>query len=860
MMEKNYDHAKIEEGKFDKWKQEKRFAASNDASDPRPTFSMIIPPPNVTGVLHIGHALDSVIPDIISRYKKLNGFDVSFVPGTDHAGIATQAKVEKLLRETNVSRYDLGREKFVEKVWDYKEQSQKTIHSQWKALGIGMDYDREAFTMDENTTKAVRKAFKELYDEGLIYQGERIINWDVELQTALSNIEVDHKDIPGKFYYFKYQVVGDPSKSFTIATTRPETMFGDVCVVYNPKDERYKGLEGKFVINPANGKKLPLLSDYYVDIEFGTGLMKCTPAHDPNDFNIAKRHNLKMPVCMNKDGTMNKLSGEFVGMDRYECRDKLVEKIKKEGNVVKIEDIVHSVGHSSRSHTIVEPTLSKQWFISMKPLADAVLKQQSNEKEKINFFPDRFEHIFSQWLEKTEDWCISRQLWWGHRIPIFTNKKTGEVVCSETDLDPEEWDQDTDVLDTWFSSGLSPMALCGWPDTNSVTFKKYYPLDLMVTGYDIIFFWVARMAFDAVHFSKKLPFKNVFIHGLVRDDQGRKMSKSLGNGIDPIVIIDEYGVDSLRYALATSVTPGLDMSFGYDKIKSSHVFLNKVWNASRFLMLNFKEDFKSQDVSKLNLNFVDQYLYKNFDDTLTNVRVNVEKFELGQAANYLYNFIYNVFCSNYIEEVKVDLNGEDEDRKNVVLNVLYDVLKKILVVLFPYAPFITEEIYSYLPEHLGSLYDETYPTELNGDYQDAEIGTQLVEMVKFVRKYKVDNKLNPSYKVELQIKASKDVGESLKPYLCKLSFADEFNLVDEAGESFRFFGEIGLNVSSKESAESVARIKNRIKKLKGELARSEHILANKNFLAKAPQSKIDEEKDKQVKYKAELEQYSKYYD
>ena len=858
MMEKNYNHTVIEKDKFDKWKNEHRFSASCDAKDKRPTFSMIIPPPNVTGVLHIGHALDSVIPDIISRFKRLNGFDVSFVPGTDHAGIATQAKVEKLLRMDNITRYDLGRTEFIKKVWAYKEKSQATIHNQWKALGIGMDYEREAFTMDEKTTKAVRKVFKKLYDEGLIYQGERIINWDVELQTALSNIEVEHKDIPGKFYYFKYVLADDPSRSFTIATTRPETMFGDVCVVYNPKDERYKDLEGKCVINPANGEKLPIIADYYVDIEFGTGLMKCTPAHDPNDFNIAKRHHLKMPVCMNKNGKMNELAGEFAGLDRYVCRKKLVEKIAKEGNVVKIENIVHSVGHSSRSDSIVEPTLSKQWFVSIKPLAQAALKLQKKASTKINFFPERFEKIFVQWLENAEDWCISRQLWWGHRIPIFTNKKSGEVVCSETDLDPKEWTQDSDVLDTWFSSGLSPLVLTGWPDEACPTFQKYYPLDLMVTGYDIIFFWVARMAFDAVHFSKKMPFKDVFIHGLVRDEQGRKMSKSLGNGIDPIEIIDKYGADSLRYALATTVTPGLDMSFGEEKIKASHIFLNKVWNASRFVIMNFEDNFVPLDVKKLKLNFVDQYLYKNFDETLINLTENIDKYELGQAANYLYNFIYNVFCSNYIEEVKIDLYGDSIERKQVVLSVLYDVLKKILIVLFPYAPFITEEIYSYLPCHKKSIYDEKYPKPLEGKYEEAELGEYLVEMIKFVRKYKVDNKLAPNYNVELSILATDEVSEEIRPYFEKLAFADEYTKVDQADKGFRFFGNIGVGVTSKESEEAVKRIKARIKVLKNELARSKHILTNPNFLAKAPQKKIDEEKEKQLKYQNELEQYAKY--
>lgn len=852
-MNKNYSHEEVERGKFDKWKAEKRFAASGDISDKRPTFSVIIPPPNVTGVLHIGHALDSVIPDIICRYKKLNGYDVSFVPGTDHAGIATQAKVEANLRTQGITRYDLGREKFLEEVWKWKEQSAETIHNQWKALCIGMDYDRERFTMDEKTSLAVRKAFKDLYDEGLIYQGVRIINWDVQLQTALSNIEVEHKDIPGKFYYFKYVLADNCNKSFVIATTRPETMFGDVCVVYNPKDKRYIGLEGKYVINPANGSRLPIIADPYVDISFGTGLMKCTPAHDPNDYEIAQRHHLEMPVCMKKDGTMNDICGKYAGIDRFICRDKLVEQIKAEGNLVKIEDVIHSVGHSERSHTIVEPMLSKQWFIKMKPLADAVMSLE-NTDQKICFFPKRFEKIFKKWLEDTQDWCISRQLWWGHRIPVFTNIKTGATVCSLTDLDPKEWKQDDDVLDTWFSSGLSPFALCEWPNTSSPYYKKYYPLDLMVTGYDIIFFWVARMAFDGVRFTKKLPFKNVFLHGLVRDDQGRKMSKSLGNGIDPIKVIDEYGVDSLRYALATAVTPGLDMSFGSEKIKASHVFLNKVWNASRFVIMNFPEGFKPADISTLKLNFIDEYLYKSLNSALNNVSINIEKFELGQAANYVYGFIYDVFCSNYIEEAKVDLNGDDQIRKNTVLSVLYDVMKKVLIILFPYAPCICEEIYSYLPLAKESIYEEAYPHYQKKVYRNAELGTDLVGMAHYVRQYKADNKLALTNKIELELTGNQAKGEKLMPYLSRLVFADSYKFVP-SDSTFRYFHDVGIKVSAQETAESQEKTAKRIQQLKDELVRSAKILGNPNFLAKASAEKIKEEKDKKVKYEEELSKY-----
>ncbi len=855
-MEKNYDHKQVEENKFEKWLKDGYFEASGDPSDPRPRFSMILPPPNITGVLHIGHALDTTIYDIFARYKKLNGYDVYFCPGTDHAGIATQAKVEGLLKEKGISRYDLGREKFIEKVYEWRNSTSSTIHNQWKALGIGMDFKNEAFTLDERTTLSVKKVFKQLYDEGLIYQGERIINWDVELQTALSNIEVEHKDIPGKFYYFKYRLADEPDKYFEIATTRPETMFGDVCVVFNPKDKRYQGYEGKYVINPANGEKIIMIADSYVDINFGTGLMKCTPAHDPNDFNIAKRHNLKMPICMNKDGTMNELAGKYSGQDRFACRDNLVKDIEARGDLIKIEDIVHSVGHSERSHTIVEPYLSKQWFIKMKPLADAVLELQSHKDTKINFFPHRFEKTFVNWLKNTEDWCISRQLWWGHRIPIYKNKETGELICSIEDLPKDKYEQDPDVLDTWFSSGLSPFVLCHWPDTEDPYFKRYFPLDLMITGYDILFFWVARMGFDAAHFTTKLPFKNCFLHGLVRDEKGRKMSKSLGNGIDPIEVINKYGVDSLRYALATSVTPGLDMSFGYEKIKQAHVFLNKIWNASRFVIMNFYEGFVPKDVSSIKLNSIDQYLFKNLDETIKNVRKNFDKYELGQAANYLYNFIYDVFCSNYIECVKADLNS---DRRDDVLSILYYVLKQVLVCIFPYAPFIAEEIYSYLPNAKKSIYEESYPTPSKRRYLKAKYGEIAVDAIKEIRKFKADNKLALTFKVDAEVYAKKSLAKELEPYLTCVGFLSSYKLVDKPTSTFRFFGnEFAIHVYSEKAENALKkRVEERIEELKKELERSAKILSNPNFIAKAPKEKVELEKQKQAKYQAELDSYLK---
>ncbi len=857
-MEKNYDHKLVEQGKFEMWNSDHYFQASYDVNDPKTPFSMIVPPPNITGVLHIGHALDTTIYDIFARYKKLHGYDVFFCPGTDHAGIATQAKVEANLREKNITRFDLGRKEFVKEVYKWKDQTSSTIHKQWAALGIGMDYSKERFTMDEKTNQAVLKVFKQLYDEGLIYQGERIINWDVQLQTALSNIEVEHKDIPGKFYYFKYRLADNPEKYFEIATTRPETMFGDVCVVFNPKDTRYTQYEGKYVINPANGEKLIMLGDYYVDKDFGTGLMKCTPAHDPNDFNIAKRHNLKMPVCMNKDGTMNAICGKYEGQDRYECRDNLVEQISSQGDLIKIDDIVHSVGHSERSHTVVEPYLSKQWFIKMEPLAKRVLELQKDKKTKINFFPSRFEKIFIQWLKNTEDWCISRQLWWGHRIPIYTNKQTGEVICSVTELDPNLYDQDEDVLDTWFSSGLSPFVLCNWPDMEDSLYKRYYPLNLMITGYDILFFWVARMAFDGAHFTNHLPFKNCFLHGLVRDSQGRKMSKSLGNGIDPIKVIDEYGADSLRYALATAVTPGLDMSFGMDKIVSSHTFLNKIWNASRFALMNFKEDFVyEEDITKLDLNFVDLYVLKHLNSTIKNVERNFDKYEIGQAANYLYLFIYDVFCSNYIEEIKADL--DNPSRRNTALNVLLYVLKSLLSMLFPYAPFISEEIYSYLPNHKKSIYLEKYPSVIK--IKNSSLGDNLVSIVKEIRSFKADNKLPLTYKVDLNVCTSKANFEKLKPYLLKVGMLKSINLIskNDVDNHYRFITKnIGLKVFSDELAQAnKARVEKRIAELKAEIERSTKMLSNPNFVNKAPKAKVDLEKQKLENYQHELDNYLK---
>ena len=634
-LDKKYDHKLVEEGKYDNWKSKGYFTAGDLSKKP---YCIVIPPPNVTGKLHIGHAIDTTIQDILIRYKKAKGYDALYLPGMDHAGIATQAKIDAKLREQGTNRYELGREKFLEVAWDWKKEYAGFIHDQWKTMGLALDYSRERFTLDEGLSNAVKKVFVTLYNKGIIYRGEKIINWDPVQRTALSNIEVVYKDDPGKFYYFKYFIEGT-DQFLEVATTRPETMFGDVCVVVNPNDERYKNVIGKRVINPANDELLPIIADEYVDIEFGTGAMKCTPAHDPNDFIIGEKYGFPHPICMNDDGTMNSLSGKYVGQDRMVCRDNLVKDIEKKGCLIKIEDIVHQVGHSERSDAVVEPYLSKQWFVKMKPLAEQSLANQKTD-DKVNFYPERFEKTFIQWMEKVDDWCISRQLWWGHRIPAYYHKVTGEVVVSEVPpADIENYTQDEDVLDTWFSSALWPFSTLGWPNEESEDFKRYFPTTTLVTGYDIIFFWVSRMIFQSLEFTKKRPFENVLIHGLIRDSQGRKMSKSLGNGVDPIKVVEDYGADALRYFITTNSTPGLDSRFSEEKIQAATAYLNKIWNAARYTISNLGENFVVQELDFKSLNSLDKWILSKFNETVKNVTSNMEKFELANASTHLYNFV-----------------------------------------------------------------------------------------------------------------------------------------------------------------------------------------------------------------------------
>ena len=855
-LEKKYDFHKVEEGKYENWKNKGYFRAG-DVSKKR--FSMVIPPPNVTGKLHIGHSIDNTIQDITCRYKKAKGFDVLYLPGVDHAGIATQAKVDAKLNKEGTNRFKIGREAFLKECYARKEAYSDTIHEQWAKMGIMVDYSRERFTLDEGCIKAVNKVFITLYNEGLIYRGERIVNYDPVMKTALSNIEIIYKEDDGEFYYFKYPFVNDPSKFLTIATTRPETMFGDVCVVVNPKDERYINVIGQKVINPANGEELPIIGDEYVDIEFGTGAMKCTPAHDPNDFIIGKKYGLEHPVIMNTDGTMTEKCGEFVGLDRMKCRELLLEKIKNEGNLIKIEHIKHQVGHSERSGAVVEPILSKQWFIKMKPLADRVLETQASEG-KVNFFPKRFENVLKQWMSNCDDWCISRQLWWGHRIPVFYHKTTNEIlVTDQKPSDMENWVQDEDVLDTWFSSALWPFETLGWPE-NTEDFKRYYPLDCMVTGYDIIFFWVARMVFQGLHFTDTVPFKDVIIHGIVRDSEGRKMSKSLGNGVDPIDVINAYGVDSLRYFLATTASPGQDMRYSEEKVKAASNYLNKIWNSARYILMNIPESFKNFDVKDIKLeklSLVDKYILTKLEEVINKITDFMDSYEYGIASDLLYNFVYDDYCSFYLEMSKVTLKDENAYKEGTYFT-LFTTLKAILMMIYPFSPFIAEEIYLNLPVHKESIMLESYPEyDEKLMFKDAiEKVDALKAAIEGIRQYKVTNELAPNESLNIFVKSSFDFSE-LEKYLARFSFAKELKIVKEdvLNTTSIILPNLTLFVEDNINKDEIEEKLNKdLEKIESEIKRSEGLLNNQNFIAKAPEQKIALEKEKYERYKAQREE------
>lgn len=860
-LEPKYNHHKVEEGKYRHWIDKKYFEAGDTSKKP---YSIVIPPPNVTGKLHLGHAWDTTLQDMIIRYKRMQGYDALWLPGMDHAGIATQAKVEARMREEGISRYDLGRDGFLEKAWSWKEEYASIIRAQWEKLGLSLDYSKERFTLDDGLSEAVKEVFVKLYNEGLIYQGKRIINWDPVQRTALSNIEVIHKEIEGAMYYFKYQIV-DSDEQLIIATTRPETMFADQAIFVHPDDERYTHLVGKKAINPANGEALPIMADSYIDMSFGTAVMKCTPAHDPNDFALAKKYNLEMPICMNDDGTMNELAHKYAGMDRFACREALVADFKAAGVVDHIEKHMHQVGHSERSNAIVEPYLSKQWFVKMEPLAKAALENQLKDS-KVNFVPERFEKTFNQWMENIEDWCISRQLWWGHQVPAWYHKETGEVyVGKNPPADLENWKQDEDVLDTWFSSALWPFSTLGWSNTDSELFKRYFPTNTLVTGYDIIFFWVSRMIFQSLHFTEERPFEHVLIHGLIRDEQGRKMSKSLGNGVDPMDVIDEYGADTLRFFLTTNSAPGMDLRYIPEKLEASWNFINKIWNSARFVLMNIDDEMKFEELSFDNLNLCDKWILNRLNEVIREVDINMDKFEFVNVGSELYKFIWDDFCSWYIELTKVHLNSTNDTEKQASLNTLVYVLNAIVKMLHPFMPFVTEEIFQTIPHLEESICIAIWP-EVNDHFTDESINDQftyLIDIVKGIREIRTQYTIKNAIEVPYVINTKNDDLEGLLnkclPYIKKLCNAvcsgynlnaagEVANITIKGGNSLLV--ELGDYIDKDAEKEKLA---NQLKKLEGEIKRCQNMLANEKFTSKAPKEKVELERNKLADYQSKYD-------
>ncbi|MBU5364902.1 valine--tRNA ligase [Enterococcus devriesei] len=853
-----FNPQEVEAGRYQKWLDQDLFKPSED-KQAKP-YSIVIPPPNVTGKLHLGHAWDTTLQDMIIRQKRMQGFDTLWLPGMDHAGIATQAKVEEKLREQGISRYDLGREKFVDQVWEWKEEYAGHIREQWAKLGLSLDYSRERFTLDDGLSDAVRKVFVSLYEKDLIYRGEYIINWDPQAKTALSDIEVIHKDVEGAFYHVSY-LLADGSGVLEIATTRPETMLGDTAIAVHPEDDRYKDLIGKKAILPLLDKEIPIIADSYVDREFGTGAVKITPAHDPNDFEVGNRHDLPRVNVMNPDGSMNELAGKYAGMDRFAARKAIVADLKEIGRLIKVEKMVHSVGHSERTGVVVEPRLSTQWFVKMAPLADQAVKNQATDNA-VEFFPPRFNNTFMTWMENVHDWVISRQLWWGHRIPAWYHKETGEMyVGMDAPADSENWEQDPDVLDTWFSSALWPFSTMGWPDEDSEDYKRYFPTSTLVTGYDIIFFWVSRMIFQSLEFTDERPFKNVLIHGLIRDEQGRKMSKSLGNGIDPMDVIEKYGADALRWFLSTGSAPGQDVRFSYEKMDAAWNFINKIWNASRFVIMNV-EDFTAEDIDFSGEKTVaDRWILTRLNETIEKVTSLFDQFEFGEAGRQLYNFMWDDFCDWYIEMSKEILYGEDEAAKKTNKSILVHVLDQTLRLLHPIMPFVTEEIWAKLPHTGESLVIADYPVVQpeNNDETAAKGMEVLKELIRSVRNIRAEVNTPLSKPITLLIKTSDPKVEAFlienTSYIerfCnpeELTIASDITAPDLAMSAVLTGAEIYLPLAGLINIEEeIKRLEKELAKWTGEVKRVQGKLANERFVANAPEAVVDEERAKEKDY------------
>ena len=866
---KTYDPKGLEDRIYQKWLDNKYFHAQVNR-DKKP-FTIVMPPPNVTGQLHMGHALDETMQDILIRFKRMQGYEALWQPGTDHAAIATEVKVIEKLKEQGIDKNEIGREEFLKHAWEWKEEYGGKIINQLKKLGASADWDRERFTMDEGCSKAVQEVFIKLYEKGYIYKGSRIINWCPVCQTSISDAEVEHEDQDGFFWHINYPVVGEEGKFVEIATTRPETLLGDTAVAVNPEDERYKDLVGKMLKLPLTEREIPVVADEYVDKEFGTGCVKITPAHDPNDFEVGKRHNLPEINIMNDDATINELGGKYAGMDRYEARKAMVEDLKELGLLVKVVPHSHSVGTHDRCKTTVEPMIKPQWFVRMKEMGEAAI--QTLQDGNLKFVPERFDKIYMHWLENIRDWCISRQLWWGHRIPAYYCEECGETVvagempekcpkCGCTHLH-----QDEDTLDTWFSSALWPFSTLGWPE-NTEELDYFYPADVLVTGYDIIFFWVIRMVFSGLEQTGKTPFHHVLIHGLVRDSQGRKMSKSLGNGIDPLEVIDKYGADALRLTLMTGNAPGNDMRFYWERVEASRNFANKVWNASRFIMMNLEKAEVPADIDLSVLTGADKWILSKVNTLAKDVTENLDKYELGIAVQKVYDFIWEEFCDWYIEMVKPRLYSEEDTTKAAALWTLKTVLANALKLLHPYMPFITEEIFCTLCPEEESIMISSWPefTEAWNFTADEEAVEMMKEAVRSIRNVRTGMNVPPSKKAKVYVVSEnegvREVFENGKVFFASLGYAsevlvqaDKTGIADDAVSAVTSEAVIYMPFAELVDIEKeIERLKKEEEKLEKELARVNGMLKNERFISKAPESKVAEEREKLERYTNMMEQ------
>ena len=851
-LEKNYNPKEFEDKIYKIWENEGYFKGIID-KDKKP-FTIVMPPPNVTGNLHLGHALNNTIQDILIRKNRMDGYSALWVPGTDHASIATEAKVVNKLKEEGKSKESLGRDGFLEASWDWTREYGGNIKNQLKKLGVSCDWSREAFTLDDNLTEAVEEVFIKMYNDDLIYQGDRIVNWCPNCHTAISDIEVVHEDESGHFWNIRYKFK-DSEDYIVIATTRPETLLGDLAVAVNPDDERYTDIVGKTLILPLVNREIKVIADSYVDMEFGTGIVKITPSHDPNDFEVGARHNLGQCIVIDEDAKIVEGYGKYSGLDRYEARKLIIEDLEKIGQLDSVKDHEHAVGHCERCHSTVEPLISKQWFVKMDKLAKLAL--DAYKKEEIRFIPKRFEKVYVNWLENIRDWCISRQLWWGHRLPVYYHNETGEVVVARKNPDPQKYTQDPDTLDTWFSSALWPFSTLGWPNQTE-DLKYFFPTNVLVTGYDIIFFWVIRMVFSSLYNLGEVPFKDVYLTGLVKDSQGRKMSKSLGNGIDPIEVIDQYGADALRFALITGNTPGNDSRFYMEKVEANRNFCNKLWNASRFVFMNVEENVKNID--EVELQIEDKWIISSLNNVIDEVSTNLNKYEIGIAAEKIYDFTWNVFCDWYIELVKPRLYGDNAKLKESAISVLIYTLTNVIKLLHPFMPYITEEIYSYLPNKNDMLINETWPkySESNSFKKEEEIIDKLVESVISIRNSRQEMNIAPKKQSDVYILTSDKSLEddfkqleslfrssvSINEYKVNEDISEENNIVI-VKDSYKII--IPLNNLIDYSKE-LERLEKELNSAKSELKRAESKLKNEGFLKGAPDNLVEKEKEKVEKY------------